>query len=148
VQSQSYVIEIANFAPDCTVIQQACPLWVPLIENNEFETEAGEEFIRKDVQRLLDQNDNIDTIVLGCTHYPVLKDYIESILPPLVKVLAQGTIVAESLANYLYRHPEMEKNCSKNGNLAFLTSESSLEFDATASKFMNMEVRSKHIILQ
>ncbi len=145
VQSESYVIEIANFSPDCTVFQQACPLWVPLIENNEYETDAGKQFIQRDVQKLLDKNDKIDTIILGCTHYPVLMDYIVSILPSSVKVIAQGEIVAESLVDYLERHPKIADRCSKKSELAFLTSEPTAEFDVNASKFMNLEVKSKHI---
>ena len=148
VQSESYVIEINNFAPDCTVYQQACPLWVPLIENNEFDSHAGREFIRNDVNALLSQNENIDTIVLGCTHYPVLKDYIESILPDSVKVVAQGSIVADSLADYLIRHPEMEERCTKKGQLHFLTFESPEEFDINASKYLGIDIHSEHIILQ
>lgn len=147
IESDSYTIEIGNFSPDCKVYQQACPLWVPLIENSEYDTEPGHEFIKQDVESLLAQNPAIDTIVLGCTHYPVLKDYIESLLPESIKVIAQGQIVAESLEDYLKRHPEMDHLCSKNGSVKFLTSESTAEFDLNAPKYVDSEVQSEHIIL-
>jgi len=148
VQSDSYRIEIGNFSPECTVYQQACPLWVPLIENGEFDTEPGRQFIKHDVESLLSQNPAIDTIVLGCTHYPVLKDYIESLLPASIKVIAQGQIVARSLENYLLRHPAMDERCSKNGSIKFLTSESTEEFDRNAPQYVDSDVRSEHIILR
>ncbi|MFT5858536.1 MAG: glutamate racemase [Flavobacteriaceae bacterium] len=147
VLSDSYPIEIGNFSPDCNVYQQACPLWVPLIENNEFDTVPGRAFIKQDVESLLAQNAAIDTIVLGCTHYPVLKNYIQSFLPDSIKVIAQGEIVARSLENYLKRHPEMEKRCSKGHSVKFLTSESTTEFDENAPNYVDYEVTSEHIIL-
>jgi glutamate racemase len=147
VQSRSYEIEIGNFAPNCEVYQQACPLWVTLIENNEHETDAGKEFIRHDVEALLAKNERIDTIVLGCTHFPVLKTYIESIIPENIRVIAQGKIVAKSLMSYLERHPEMEVRCSKEGTVHYLTSESTKEFDQNAGKYTNEIIRSTHIQL-
>jgi len=145
VTSESYVIEIEKFSPQCTVHQQACPMWVPLIENNEHETEAGHEFIKKDVEELLNKSKYIDTILLGCTHYPVLKKYIESIVSDGVEVIAQGEIVANSLADYLLRHPWLDAKCSKNGSIHFLTTESSDEFDRNASNFFQKKIHSKHI---
>ena len=147
VNSQSYVIEIAKFSPGSTVVQQACPMWVPLIENNEHDTEAGQEFIRKDIEEILNKDNQIDTLVLGCTHYPVVKSYIESIVPPNVKVIAQGKIIADSLADYLHRHPEIESKCQKNGEVAYLTSENTEEFDRNASVFVKGEVKSTHVSL-
>lgn len=147
VASDSYKIEIKNFSPQSNVFQQACPMWVPLIENNEHETEAGREFIRNDVKRLMDQNKNIDTIVLGCTHYPVLEDYIQSIVPDHVKVIAQGKIVAKSLHDYLRRHPWLDAKCSRNGTLHFLTSENTQEFNKNAEKFIGEPVSSSHLSL-
>lgn len=147
VSSNSYEIEIQNFSPEVKVYQQACPLWVPLIENNEHDTAAGKDFVSNDVKKLLNQNKNIDTIVLGCTHYPVLKEYIESITPDHIKVIAQGKIVADSLADYLIRHPWMDSKCSKNGSVRFLTTESQEEFDRNASKYFLESVISSHISL-
>lgn len=147
VNSNSYVIEIGKFSPESTVVQQACPMWVPLIENNEHDTEAGREFIRKDIEELLIKDDQIDTLVLGCTHYPVVKAYIESIVPPHIKVVAQGKIIAESLADYLDRHPEIESKCIKKGQISYLTSENTEEFDRNASAFVKDEVKSSHVSL-
>lgn len=147
VKSMSYEIEIRKFSPDITVVQHACPMWVPLIENNRHESEAGKLFIREDVETLLAKDPLIDTIVLGCTHYPILKSYLESIVPPAVKIVSQGPIIAEKLADYLLRHPELEQRCSKNGELQFLTTENSLDFDRKASLFMDRDVKSTHIRL-
>lgn len=148
VLSNSYAIEIGKFSPECRVHQHACPMWVPLIENNEHETHAGREFIRKDVEMLLAMDLEIDTIVLGCTHYPILKDFIESIVSSHVQIIAQGKIVAESLEAYLLRHPEIAAKCSTNGGAHFLTSENTLEFDKNAASYLNYAVRSSHVSLQ
>lgn len=147
VNSKSYEIEIKNFSPQCKVFQHACPLWVTLIENNEHSTHAGKEFIKNDVDALMAMNSRIDTIVLGCTHYPVLKEYIESIVPEGVQVVAQGKIVADSLADYLLRHPWIDSKCTKNGSVSFLTSESTEEFNMNASKYIDVDVKSAHISL-
>ena len=147
VISNSYVIEIGKFSPQSKVIQQACPMWVPLIENNEHETDAGREFIRKDIEEILKKDDKIDTLVLGCTHYPVLKSYIESIVPSNVNVVSQGKIVANSLEDYLDRHPEIDIHCSKKGTVSYLTSENTDEFDRNASVFVNNVVKSSHVSL-
>ena len=145
VASNSYQIEIKKFSPQCKVFQHACPLWVPLIESNEHFTDSGLEFIKKDVQTLMSMNNRIDTIVLGCTHYPVLKDYIESIVPEDVDIVAQGNIIADSLADYLLRHPWMNSKCTKNGTVSFLTSESTEEFNLNAAKYIDVDVKSAHI---
>lgn len=147
VASNSYEIEIKKFWPQCSVTQHACPLWVPLIENNEYNTSAGKEFIQKDVKALLTKNPRIDTIVLGCTHYPVLQEYIESIVPEGVKVISQGSIVSDSLADYLLRHPWMDSKCSRNGSVHYLTSESTDVFNKQASAFMGESVAATHITL-
>lgn len=147
VNSESYVIEIGHFSPDSIVIQHACPMWVPLIENREHHSEYGKGFIKKDVQSLLERDTQIDTIVLGCTHYPLIQEYIESIVPAGIKIISQGTIVAESLADYLERHPWMDVKCSKGGTVEFLTTESTEEFDRNASHFIQDDVRSTHIAL-
>lgn len=147
VKSNSYVIEINKFAPQVEVHQHACPMWVPLIENNEHETHAGREFIKEDVDELMTEDDKIDTILLACTHYPVLKEYIESITPDNIQVISQGKIVANSLADYLQRHPWMDSKCTRNGTVSFLTTETSEEFDRNASQYFGSEVKSVHIAL-
>lgn len=147
VNSNSYVIEIGHFSPEATVVQHACPMWVPLIENNEHETEAGREFIRMDIEEILSKDNQIDTLVLGCTHYPMVKSYIESIVPSHVKVVAQGKIIAESLDDYLTRHPEIESKCKKDGQIAYLTSENPEEFNRNATTFVKEKVESSHVSL-
>ncbi len=147
VTSESYVIEIKKFSPQCSVVQQACPMWVPLIENNEHNTEAGRAFIRHDVEALLEKDPRIDTIILGCTHYPVVKEYLDSIVPAHVQVIGQGDIVATSLQDYLQRHPWMDSKCSRNGTVHYLTSESTEEFNRNATMFMGESVAAVHISL-
>jgi glutamate racemase len=147
VNSESYILEIAKFSPQIKVYQHACPMWVPLIENNTHETKAGREFIRKDVKKLMAMNSRIDTIVLGCTHYPVLKDFIETLVPEGVNVIAQGTIVADSLADYLLRHPWLDSKCTKNGTIQFLTTENVEEFNRNANHYIDSPVRALHIHL-
>jgi len=145
VDSESYLIEINKFSPQCDVYQQACPMWVPLIENNEQDTKAGREFIKKDIEALLAMNKRIDTILLGCTYYPVIKEYIESVVPENVEIIAQGNIVANSLADYLLRHPLMNSQCTKNGTVHFLTTENAEEFNKNASNYFGEKVYSEHI---
>ncbi len=147
VISNSYVIELQKFFPDCKVHQQACPIWVPLIENNEHGTDEGKAFIRQDIERLLRKSPNIDTILLGCTHYPLIKEEIEKIVPASIKVIAQGQIVAESLQSYLDRHPEIETKCSREGKLSFFTSENTLLFDNNAARFTSFDIKSTHVDL-
>lgn len=145
VTSESYLIEIEKFSPHCTVNQHACPMWVPLIENHEHDTYAGKEFIKNDINALLNADDRIDTILLGCTHYPVVKKYIESIVPKNIEVIAQGEIIANSLADYLLRHPWMDSKCSKNESVFFLTSENTKEFNENASIYFGEKVSSSHV---
>jgi glutamate racemase len=147
VNSNSYVIEIGHFAPDCKVSQHPCPMWVPLIENNEHLSIPGREFIKNDVNALLSLDGQIDTIVLGCTHYPLVQDQIEEIVPKGVTVVAQGDIVAASLQDYLKRHPEMDQLCTKNGVVTYLTTENSEEFDRNAAFFIGGRIHSQHIML-
>ena len=147
VKSMSYPIEINKFSPDTIVSQHACSMWVPLIESGNYESEAGQMFIKEDVEKLLLNDPKIDVIILGCTHYPILKSFIESIVPPHIKVIAQGPIIAEKLADYLHRHPEIESVCSKNSSTDFLTTENSDDFNAKASVFFGKEIKSEHIKL-
>lgn len=145
VKSESYVIEVRKFSPGTIVCQHACPIWVPLIENSKHHTEGGRMLIREDVETLLEKDPQIDVIILACTHYPILKDYIQSIVPPHVKVISQGPIIAEKLEDYLLRHPEMDALCSRNGELRFLTTENAAVFDANASLLTGTEIHSEHV---
>ena len=147
VRSNSYAIEIAKFSPEVKVYQQACPMWVPLIENHQHQSTPGKEFIRKDVETLLAMDPDIDVIILGCTHYPIVKETIEEIVPANVKVIAQGGIVANRLKDYLQRHPEMDQRCMKGGTVQYLTTESSATFDQKATQFIGEKISSMHIHL-
>ncbi len=145
VASGSYPIEIERFFPGMQVHQQACPMWVPLVENNEHESEGADFFVRKDLAQLFTQSPDIDVVLLACTHYPLLKEKIGKCLPEGVTLLSQGEIVAESLAHYLQRHPETEHNCSKTGGRQFFTTDSPVDFDNHATAFFGGPVRSQQI---
>ncbi len=144
INSGSYPIELAKFAPEVAVHQHACPMWVPLIENQQYTHEAGRMFISEDVQAIMQQHEAIDTILLACTHYPVLKQQIEALVGPAVQVVAQGAIVAEKLNDYLVAHPEIETRLTKTGKTRFFTSETPRVFDEKASYFLQQEVASEH----
>lgn len=122
-------------------------MWVPLIENNEHTGPGADYFVKKHVEALLHKSENIDTILLACTHYPLLTDTIQKFLPSHIQLLSQGEIVANSLANYLQRHPEIEQQCSKNGEYLFYTTDSVYDFDNHASIFYGQPVISKHVSL-
>lgn len=145
VLSESYPIEITKFHPAIKVFQQACPFWVPLVENNEINSEGAHYFIEKDIQALLRQSPSIDTIVLACTHYPILLPIIQKYVPDGVTILSQGALVANSLVDYLERHPEIESKCSKNGTLAFYTTDNAKEFQEKANIFFGQEIQADHI---
>lgn len=147
INSNSYPIEIAKIFPQLIVHQEACPMWVPLVENNEFESEGADFFIKKNLDSLLKNNKEIDTIILGCTHYPLLINKIKKLLPPNITLLSQGEIVGKSLVDYLYRHPEIEQKCSKGGNTEFFTTDSPENFDTAASIFYGKPLHSKHLAL-
>ena len=147
IRSNSYQIELAKFAPDLVVNQHACPMWVPLIENNQFDTPGGVYFIQNDLVSILEKDPKIDTILLGCTHYPILLVQLQRLLPEHIEVLAQGKIVAESLADYLVRHPEMDAKCSKGGSVRYLTTESARAFSEKASLLMNDQIEAEHLTL-
>jgi glutamate racemase len=176
VSSGSYPLEIHKFFPDIRVFQQACPIWVPLVENREYDNEGADFFIRKCLGQLLEQSPDMDTILLACTHYPLLLPRIRRFLPPGVGVLAQGEIVADSLADYLQRHPGMEARISRapgagpahpaaptvsgpqpggaagnpalpGGQRRFFTTDSTEDFDRHASIFFGEEIRSEHVNL-
>ena len=147
VESQSYPIEIHKFFPGVQVYQHACPLWVPLIENNEYTSPGADYFIQKDLGDLLRNSGEIDAILLACTHYPLLLDKIEKYVPKGVQLISQGEIVAASLENYLQRHPEIDEKCSKNGQLQFFTTDSTKDFDKHSAVFFGEKVNSAHIDL-
>ncbi|MFT3753221.1 MAG: glutamate racemase [Paludibacter sp.] len=147
VQSNSYPLEIAKLHEGIVVVSEACPMWVPLIENNEHNSVGADYFIQKNVAQLLASDRQIDTVMLGCTHYPLLADKIKSLLPEGVSVVSQGEIVAQSLVDYLQRHPEMDARCTKNGSIRYLTTESVEKFASSASIFLNEEIRAEHIDL-
>lgn len=147
VNSQSYVIEIEKFFPHLKVFQEACPMWVPLIENNELDNEGAEYFVKKHIQQLFQQSKNIDTIILGCTHYPLLKPLLTTYLPANITLLSQGSIVANGLKDYLQRHPAMEQAISQSGTRHFLTTDSALLFDSQASLFFGQAIKSETVVL-
>jgi len=147
ILSNSYPIEIEKFFPQLMVYQEACPMWVPLVENNEFENEGTDYFIKKNIHSLLAKDPQIDTIILGCTHYPLLINKIKKYLPNTITLLSQGEIVADSLADYLKRHTEIAAKCSKGGTIDFYTTDSTENFDKAAALFFGKEVKSKHLVL-
>lgn len=148
VVSNSYAIEIEKFFPDVKVFQQACPMWVPLVENDEYDTHGADFFVKKCINKLLDQSPAIDTILLACTHYPLLHDKIREYTPADIKILSQGEIVADSLADYLRRHTEIESRVSRGGERHFYTTDSTEDFDRHAANFYGAEIRSAHIDLE
>lgn len=145
VQSLSYVIEIEKFFPDAKVSQEACPMWVPLIENNEHESHGADFFIKKNINHLLKQDSAIDTILLACTHYPLMLKKIQEYTPVDITLLTQGEIAANSLADYLHRHPEMEIRLSKNSSRFFYTTDDETDFNNHAALFFGHHVLSKHV---
>jgi len=148
VQSNSYILEIQKFFPDIKVFQQACPMWVPLIENNEYETNGADYFVEKYIQELLQQSPDIDTFLLACTHYPLLLEKIKKYTPPHINIISQGSIVAKSLQDYLQRHTELENLClQENNNISFFTTDSTEFFDLQATKFFGKNVCSTHVLL-
>lgn len=148
VQSDSYPLEIRKLHDDIVVTSEACPMWVPLIENNEHKSEGADYFVRKNVGHLLAADPKIDTIMLGCTHYPLLEDKIKSLLPKEISVVSQGDIVAKSLADYLQRHTEMERRCTKNASIRYFSTESVEKFSSSASVFLNEKIIAEHVDLE
>ncbi|MES1217981.1 MAG: aspartate/glutamate racemase family protein, partial [Bacteroidota bacterium] len=147
VTSGSYPIEIEKFFPAVNVFQEACPMWVPLVENNEYTGHGADFFVKKNLASIFKKEPKIDVVLLACTHYPLLKDKIEEYLPVGVKLISQGEIVATSLADYLLRHPDMEARCSKHGKRSFYTTDSPEDFDNHATTFFGSAVHSHHLDL-
>ena len=149
IKSESYRMEINKLFPDVTVTGEACPLWVPLVENNEYDSEGADYFVKKHINQLLEKDPIIDTLILGCTHYPLLMDKIRQFTPPHIRIVAQGEYVAHSLQDYLKRHPEMDSRCTKQGTCRFLTTESTAKFEESASIFLCQdEMRVESIALE
>lgn len=145
VLSETYPVEIQKFAQDIKVFQQACPMWVPLIENNEHDTPGGMFFIEKYIRQLLDQSNQIDCFVLGCTHYPILIPQIRKIIDSNITVINQGNIVAPKLREYLNRHPEYDEKCSKGGQIEFETTDDAQKFEKMGSIFYNQEIKATRV---
>ncbi len=145
VASQSYDMELAKLHPDIIFTPHACPMWVPLVENLEGDGPGADYFIKKEIDSLLDADPEIDTIILGCTHYPLLYNKIRQFVPSDIKVLIQGDIVANSLLDYLRRHPEMDKRIPRRGSLELLTTEEADKFSGLATIFMGEPSSAKRI---
>ncbi|RBQ03822.1 glutamate racemase [Pedobacter miscanthi] len=142
VNSQSYLLEINKFFPEIKVYQQSCPMWVPLIENNEHLQSGADFFIKEYCDQLLNQSDEIDCVLLACTHYPLLMPKLKKVFPDHINVLTQGEIVANSLVDYLERHPEIEEQLAKHGQREFYTSGDPKAFDEHASIFFGEALKS------
>ena len=147
IASRSYNIEIETTYAGFKVHGHACPMWVPLVENRESNGDGADYFVKKDIDQLMDECPDIDTVILGCTHYPLLIDKIHKYMPQDVSVIQQGPIVADSLADYLRRHPEIEHHCSQGGTCRYFTTEDPDHFSPLASVFVNEPVHAQRIIL-
>ncbi len=145
VLSESYKIEIHKFHPNIQVFQHACPLWVPLVENNEIDTPAADYLVEKDIAQLLAQSTEIDTLILACTHYPLLLPIIRKHVPRHIRILPQGKLIAESLTDYLKRHQEVAMHCSQNSEMTFYTTDDPTDFEQKAKIFFGEEIRATHI---
>lgn len=148
IKSHSYPLEIRKLFPDIEVTGEACPLWVPLVESNEHHSDGADYFVKRHIDNLLANDPLIDTIILGCTHYPILLDKIRQYTPEGITLLTQGAAVAESLKDYLQRHPEIEERCTLEGNTTFCTTEAGGKFGAQASLFLNRPITVKNVTLQ
>jgi glutamate racemase len=148
IKSESYPLEIRKLFPDITVTGEACPMWVPLVENNEATGDGADFFIRKNLNSLLGKDPQIDAIILGCTHYPLLLPKINQYVPQGVQINTQGEFVAVSLQDYLKRHPEIADKCTQNGVTHFYTTEAEEKFSESAKLFLNEEIEVKRISLE
>lgn len=148
VQSESYNMEISKMYPGFHTYGHGCPMWVPLVENREADGDGADFFVRKDVNLLFAMNPDIDTVILGCTHYPLLLNKIRRYMPAGVNVVEQGAIIAASLDDYLHRHADMEQKCTKGGTCRFLTTENVDKFQGMVSVFLDdKDVKAEHISL-
>ncbi len=147
VASQSYNMEIEKLYPEFKTFTHSCPMWVPLVEYREANSPGADYFVKKDVEQLLAQSADIDTMILGCTHYPMLIDKISKYVPAGINVLSQGKIVADSLADYLHRHPEMNKKITRGASTRFLTTERADRFASLANLFLGDDIEATQIVL-
>lgn len=147
VRSDSYRMEVAKLFPEMTLTGHACPMWVPLVENNEADGDGADYFVKKDVDKLMEVDPKIDTVILGCTHYPLLYPKIRAILPEGIKLIAQGEIVARSLADYLRRHKDLERRISRHSTVEYLTTESADTFSRMASIFLHTPISATTVTL-
>lgn len=145
VLSDSYKIEIAKFFPHIEVFQHACPMWVPLVENNEIDSKGARYIVEQDIQALLTLSPEIDTIVLACTHYPLLLPIIKNNVSDKVTVLSQGELVSEKLADYLLRHPEIDEKCGKHGRMTFYTTDEVVDFENKTKIFYGQKIKANYI---
>jgi glutamate racemase len=148
IASNSYPLEIGKLFPDIVVEGEACPMWVPLVENNEYDKPGADFFIKQHVCSILGKDRKIDTLILACTHYPLLEKKIRQYLPEGIRLVSQGQLVAGSLEDYLYRHPEIASKCSKNGACHFYTTESEEKFASMASLFLKGKIEAERVNLE
>lgn len=148
IKSHSYKLEIQKLWNDVMVTGIPCPLWVPIIENNEADTPGADYFVKKRIDLILERDPQIDTLILGCTHYPILMPKIRKHVPENVQIVAQGEYVAKSLQDYLRRHPDMEQRCTKHGTVRYLTTENPEKFKENAQIFIHEEVNVEHVDLE
>ena len=155
INSRTYELEMAKLHPDIIVTGQACPMWVPLVENQEYDKPGADSFVRRDIQELLQRDPDIDTIILGCTHFPLLLDKVRAYTPAHVQIISQGDYVARSLADYLHRHPEMDCRITRTpaashpqqGTIRFLTTENPATFSPSATIFIGHKVEAHQVTL-
>lgn len=147
IKSLSYPLEIRKLFPDIEVTGEACPMWVPLVETGEYRSAGADYFVKRHIDNLLSRDPEIDTLILGCTHYPLLIDKIKQYIPDGVRIVTQGAAVAESLRSYLLRHPQMEALCTKNGTTTFCTTESGGKFGDRASLFLEHPIEVQNVTL-
>lgn len=149
IVSESYPIELKKWSGGHvkSTVQEACPMWVPLVENNEIDNEGADYFVRKNIQSILQKDEKLDTLILGCTHYPLLRDVIKKYVPSTIRILEQGAIVAEKLTDYLMRHPEIDAKISKSGKVEYQTTEYATNFEEKAALFLGQSVEAKNVHL-
>lgn len=147
VRSDSYVLELKKIDPELIVTQEACPMWVSLVENGEISSPGADYFVQQHCKALIQKDPQIDTVILGCTHYPLLKELIQAYMPPHITILSQGEIIANSLKQYLLRHTKIQEKLSQNGQCHFFTTETPDLFNERASLFMDDQVQARQISL-
>ena len=147
VTSKSYEIEIKKFFPEITITSHACPMWVPIVENGEYSSDGADYFVKKELDALLRENPNIDALLLGCTHYPLLLQKIRKYLPEHIRIIQQGEIVAQSLQSYLQKHSALESSLKRTNEIQFFTTDSKDSFNAIGSHFLGQEISSQRITL-